>query len=279
VTEQEWDRCTDPVRMLGFLGARKRPWLAWLRPRRARPGDRKLQLFVAGCCRRVWPLFGDDRSRRAVEVVERHADALAGAAELRAARKGAQGALAAAEALTQVPGDADERALYAAVFARPKLAQARMAVLATVAGEWISAAQEGVEAAAAELASDALFSELQREMTDALMSDAQAGARRGQEREAQCALLRDVFGPLPFRPVALDPAWLAWHGGAVKRLAEAVYEERELPSGHLDAPRLAVLADMLEEAGCSDAHLLGHLRGPGPHVRGCFAIDALSGRP
>jgi hypothetical protein len=79
--------------------------------------------------------------------------------------------------------------------------------------------------------------------------------------------------------VAVDPAWLAWHDGAVVKLAEAVYEERELPSGHLDAGRLAILADMLEEAGCCDAGLLGHLRGPGPHVRGCFAVDLLLGKP
>jgi hypothetical protein len=49
-------------------------------------------------------------------------------------------------------------------------------------------------------------------------------------------------------------------------------------AGHLDAARLAVLADMLEEAGCPDPPLLGHLRGPGPHVRGCFALDAILGK-
>src|SRR5215831_12281245 len=37
--------------------------------------------------------------------------------------------------------------------------------------------------------------------------------------------------------LAADPAWLAWHGGAVVKLAQALYEERELPSGHLDAAR------------------------------------------
>jgi hypothetical protein len=57
-----------------------------------------------------------------------------------------------------------------------------------------------------------------------------------------------------------------------------VYEERELPSGHLDAARLAILADMLEEAGRTDRGILGHLRGLGPHVRGCVAVDALVGR-
>ena len=84
--------------------------------------------------------------------------------------------------------------------------------------------------------------------------------------------------PAACRPAGAHPAWLAWHGGAAVKLAQSVYEERELPSGHLDAARLAVLADMLEEAGCSDAQLLGHLRGPGPHVRGCFAVDAMLGK-
>ena len=56
-------------------------------------------------------------------------------------------------------------------------------------------------------------------------------------------------------------------------LARAAYEERELPSGHLDNARLGVLSDALEEAGCTDEALLGHLRGAGPHVRGCWALD------
>jgi hypothetical protein len=104
---------------------------------------------------------------------------------------------------------------------------------------------------------------------------AASGAMRAprEEQQQQCDLLRDLFSP--FRPVAVDPAWLAWHGGAAVHLARVVYEERELPSGHLDAARLAVLADMLEEAGCSDAELLGHLRAPRPHVRGCGALDAV----
>ena len=61
-------------------------------------------------------------------------------------------------------------------------------------------------------------------------------------------------------------------------LAQAAYDERELPSGTLDATRLAVLADALEEAGCPDRTILDHLRGPGPHVRGCWAVDLLLGK-
>ena len=39
---------------------------------------------------------------------------------------------------------------------------------------------------------------------------------------------------------------------------------------------LAVLADALEDAGCTDAALLEHLRSAGPHVQGCFALDLLT---
>jgi hypothetical protein len=91
-------------------------------------------------------------------------------------------------------------------------------------------------------------------------------------------LLRELIGN-PFRPTpAVNAAWLAWHDGAVPQLARAAYEERRLPSGHLDPARLAVLADALEDAGCADAELLGHLRGPGPHVRGCWAVDLILGK-
>jgi hypothetical protein len=94
----------------------------------------------------------------------------------------------------------------------------------------------------------------------------------------QCVLLRELFGPLPFRPVSVAPSLLDWDSGTVVRLARAAYEQRSLPDGKLDPTRLAVLADALEEAGCTDRDILGHLRGPGPHVRGCWAVDRLLGK-
>jgi hypothetical protein len=100
-------------------------------------------------------------------------------------------------------------------------------------------------------------------------------ASRDAARRAQAEVLRDILGPLPFRSVPIDAAWLTWNGGTVRRLAEAAYAERPLPSGQLDPARLAVLADALEEAGCQDAEILAHCRGTGPHARGCWVLDLL----
>ena len=50
-----------------------------------------------------------------------------------------------------------------------------------------------------------------------------------------------------------------------------------LPSGELDPQRLTVLADALEETGAV-GEVVQHLREKGPHVRGCFAVDAVLGR-
>jgi hypothetical protein len=88
-----------------------------------------------------------------------------------------------------------------------------------------------------------------------------------EELAAHAALLRHVVGN-PFRPVTADPSWLTPTAVA---LAEGIYEEKAFE-------RLPILADALEEAGCADPDLLGHLRSPGPHVRGCWALDLVLGK-
>jgi len=81
-------------------------------------------------------------------------------------------------------------------------------------------------------------------------------------------------GPVgnPFRPAPhIDPAWLAGNGGTVPKLARAIYDERAFD-------RLPVLADALEDAGCTDADILTHCRSGGEHVRGCWVVDLLLGK-
>ena len=98
-----------------------------------------------------------------------------------------------------------------------------------------------------------------------------------REQLAQAALMRDIFGN-PFHPApVVDAAWNILQT-RVRDQANAAYEVRRLPEGDLDPVRLTLLADALEDAGCTDAELLGHLRSPGPHVRGCWAVDLVLGR-
>jgi hypothetical protein len=86
--------------------------------------------------------------------------------------------------------------------------------------------------------------------------------------------LRCLFGS-PFRPIAVHPPWQT---ATVLALASAAYKERQMPVGHLNLDRLAVLSDALEDAGCDDAEVLSHLRLPLPHVRGCWALDLILGK-
>ncbi|HJZ56598.1 MAG TPA: hypothetical protein VKE74_16650 [Gemmataceae bacterium] len=86
---------------------------------------------------------------------------------------------------------------------------------------------------------------------------------------AQVQLLLDIFGPLPFRPVAVDPRWLT---SDVVALARSIYDERAFD-------RLPILADALQDAGCENTDILGHCHDPQLfHVRGCWVVDLVLGK-
>ncbi len=79
--------------------------------------------------------------------------------------------------------------------------------------------------------------------------------------------MHDIFGH-PFRPVVFEPRWRSETAVA---LATGIYDERAFD-------RLPILADALEEAGCDNADVLTHCRGPGPHARGCWVVDGVLGK-
>src|SRR5262249_9210446 len=79
--------------------------------------------------------------------------------------------------------------------------------------------------------------------------DAQSWRACEDAESLVCGLLREFFSN-PFRPTSMNPCWLT---PVVLSLATAAYEERQLPEGILDPVRLAILADALEDAGCTDA--------------------------
>jgi hypothetical protein len=85
---------------------------------------------------------------------------------------------------------------------------------------------------------------------------------RAIQEQRQAAFLRDIFGN-PFRPIMFSPSWRT---DTALTLARQMYESRDFGA-------MPILADALQDAGCEDAVILGHCRGEGPHVRGCWVVD------
>ncbi len=235
MTEAEWASCREPLAMLAFLR------------NAGKLSDRKARLFAVACCRRVWSVVADPRSRHAVELAERSADEPIRDEELDAASGEAEEAFE--DALTDDSGmsvDADApgpgAAIAASYASNPGLDADSLGVV--LEGAWCASS---------------------------------VGVIR--EKDAQANILRDLFGPVLFRPVILPPSVQTRHDGTVTRLARAAYDNRRLPAGILESERLMVLADALEEAGSTDMDILGHLREQGAvHVRGCWCLDAILGR-
>jgi hypothetical protein len=98
-------------------------------------------------------------------------------------------------------------------------------------------------------------------------ADTVRSAAANAEMRHSATLLRCIFGN-PFRPVTFSDSWR--YETAVA-LATNIYAERAFD-------RLPILADALEDAGCDDADVLNHLRGPGPHARGCWVVDGVLGK-
>jgi hypothetical protein len=211
-----------------------------LRSRLGKAGDRKFRLFACGCLRRIWRYLVDDRSRAAVETAERYADRQAIFADLRQARAAAQ------EAVNTLAGSqgGPSRSRSEESHARWQAVQAAAAVVQDTG--WDVACQT------AELAMRAL------------------GVHAMEEHEAQCRLLRDVFGN-PYHPVRLEKAWLNWNSGLAPHMAKMLYEQSSFEE-------LPILADALEDAGCDNYLVLDHLRSGEEHTRGCWVLDTLLGK-
>jgi hypothetical protein len=78
----------------------------------------------------------------------------------------------------------------------------------------------------------------------------------------------DIFGN-PFRPVSLDAEWLT---STVVALATGIYAERAFD-------RMPILADALQDAGCTNEDVLNHCRDTSlTHVRGCWVVDLVLGK-
>jgi hypothetical protein len=194
--------------------------------------ERKLRLFAVACCRQIWRYVAHPDSQDAIEVSEHFADGEATPAQLRVAgRKAAD----VASMLT----------FEASVSMRMSKYAARDAALAAAI------------VARKRLASREVASHARR----AIMATP-------DRPKDQASLLRDIFGN-PFRPAAIDPAWLT---STVVALARGIYDDRAFD-------RMPILGDALEDAGCDNADILVHCRDANAtHVRGCWVVDLVLGK-
>jgi hypothetical protein len=205
--------------------------------------DRKLRLFAVACYLRVWQ--ARPRSSAALPaallVSEAFADGLVGAEQLEI-EQSKIGAVAA----------------YSSAASASSAAGAILGEDATTAAYWTARhaanyfGHLAVQAAGLE----------PNPGTNAFASGWRAEAR------VQAALVPEIFGVFPFRLIAADPEWLLWNNATLPRIAGLIYADRAFD-------RLPILADALQDAGCTNADILAHCRGGGDHVRGCWVVDLI----
>jgi len=226
MTEREWMTCSEPETMLHFL--------------RGKGSDRKLRLFAVACCRHIWDLLEDERSRLAVETSAAYIEGLASRVELHSSQEQAEAVveefwLKIRKVKDNLPNSPAQKAT--AFTAADPLLAFRVASEASTARVW---------------AGSMVLEEMQ--------------AAKITENNFQCHLLRDLFGN-PFRPVTIDRRGWA---PEVVALAETIYD-------HHSFDRLPELAQLLQETGCENIDVLNHCRQPGEHARGCWVVDLILG--
>jgi hypothetical protein len=201
---------------------------------------RKLRLFAVACARYVEARrwLFDERGFAAVVVAERFADGLASAQDMERAHGLARSRVVVWPERGHRPGVREAAAASARDAARNLCG-----LVIDVAGDRVGWNR---------------------------LDSAVVAARHAEVTAWMCRLIRDLFGN-PFRPVFVDPLWTVRHDHAAGRLAADIYEGRTFE-------HLPILADALEDAGCSDPVVLDHCRQPAEHVRGCWLLDRLLGK-
>jgi hypothetical protein len=231
LNESKWLTCEDPTPMLVFL--------------RDKVSERKLRLFAAACCRRIWNLIPDKPGHEAVEQAERYADGVASRQQLAKARRAC------------FPRSYINRPLVE----RDNAWFAMLAVLGSVSNNVLELEVSAMAGAMA-YAGFSLVDAPDRSTTSRLRQKL-----RAEEHRYQASLLREIFGN-PFRSVTFGRA--GWTP-TIESLAYSIYSERAFE-------RMPVLGDVLEDTGWNSVEVLVHCREPGKHVRGCWLVDALLGK-
>jgi hypothetical protein len=201
-----------------------------------RAGQRKRRLFACACARRALRLQPNEALQAGLDIAEQFADGQAGEDDLESAH----------HVVREARSDDHTDPLRGNIGAAVQHA--------------LTASEPEAVSHASQCAIRAAIEDMRRRRPGSV-----AQVSYTPEHAAQAALLRCLFGN-PHRPVRLDPAVPAWNDGTVVKLARAIDEARAFE-------QLPILADALEEAGCTDAEVLGHCRQSGEHAHGCWVVD------
>jgi hypothetical protein len=269
MTEADWLACDHPGEMLMFL--------------RRRANERKRRLFAVACCRGVEDMLRDEARvcevcGQAIEVAQRMADGQASAEEQGRVHQAADWQAQALHSVFLCGGVNVPGSNYAALTAAAAVAPTLQLVythsgpqMRQTFSPWECAARAHAQKARETiLFNSRLSDEYEQNPSDEWWQKWEEAATEawflayGEARRGQCALLRDLFHP--FRRGKIARSFLTWNDGIIAKIARGIYDEHAFE-------RMGILGDALEEAGCTDEALLGHLRAGGYHVRGCWALD------
>ena len=239
MTEKEWLECTDPQSMLGFL--------------RGKASKRKLRLFLVSCSRLVWHRITNAIMQTEGKTDDPCYDAHGMAREMRRAVEVGE---------LYADGLALSRERESCINSLDRLTGTMQTTIHQVAR--LMGLTYNHFTATYGLCRCTVLSKASLNVIETT-EDWRCGLPLTALH--QPGLLRDIFGN-PFRPVSLDPSWLK---PSVLRFAQATYDDRAFIN-------MPILADALEEAGCTNADVLSHCRSEGPHVRGCWVVDLILGK-
>jgi hypothetical protein len=243
MTQEQWFAESNPDKLLAFVSRSGRPIAR----------DRRCRLFACACARSVWQLLPTD-ARSALQISERLAEGHATPTDM----------LAAAVRLPEVTATPTQCAIAAAGWASGAI-------------PWFAwpNPHDGLQFSPAEAA---------RLATRAIASTTVGRAPPGPStpewwhrgwnrvyhdaRARQAAILRDIFPP-PGDAPRLDREWLTSTVSAIARQMDQTGDFSAAP----------ILADALQDAGCTDETVLQCCRAAGTvHVRGNWVVDLVMGR-
>lgn len=263
MTEREWLAGDDPAAMLRKVTGELRTYRSGHQEPTHRVSDRKLRLFAAAMWRGQPAVLARLNALDLPDVAERLADGVATEADLARSR---DAIWAGEEGGARLPWPVYVRQAAAHMLnvlvpegARGKERARQAALLRDLVGDpwrpvalpfaFVRCPECGGKGEAVELVAGSHFS-------------------GGRHAIVPCERCHGVGN------YGVGCLWLT---PTVLSLARPAYDERRA-DGTLFPDRLAVLADALEDAGCDNADVLRHLRSPGPHARGCWALDLTLGK-